>query len=305
MLYVQEYNITIYYYEYTEYNCHKMQKSTLDHSQDINIDSVDDGEEELGGTPKFRDELMRHSVNYIYEDALTEWTYVFKSSIHAGFTYCICGQKIRNTFYIKNSLNGESLIIGSECVKHISDEFYKETQKINRVIKKINKATITEKDIELIRKYNIYDKITDKEFKELDTDPTLKEIKMKIIKMHADKVIYNEDVDEKEIKSLELQYSIGYQSRLKKGNELVKIKLIDYMDFLKIKKTKYAPTSTSDRRPIIDFNLELIGTYYGSEKITEWEHGFMESIMIRGNKYKLSPKQDIIKNRILNKLRSS
>lgn len=63
---------------------------------------------------KFKLELVLHSVNKQYIDAVKEWNLKY-TYIHD--TNCICGKAIKNCCVIQNKVNNKELVVGSTCVK--------------------------------------------------------------------------------------------------------------------------------------------------------------------------------------------
>ena len=69
---------------------------------------------------KFQEELVKRSDADNYVNALEEWQEMSEAefSYVDDFTHrCICGQRIKKTFTIKNNVNGNSIEVSRECVK--------------------------------------------------------------------------------------------------------------------------------------------------------------------------------------------
>ena len=78
---------------------------------------------------EFRKKITEKSVSNKYINAKTEWELIGTEDSGHKENICICKTEIRYLNYIHNKFNGNQLIIGSHCCKHISDQCEKNAYK--------------------------------------------------------------------------------------------------------------------------------------------------------------------------------
>lgn len=69
---------------------------------------------------RFIEKIVGNSTTSTWEEAKLEW-YCYNVDEDTSGT-CICGHKLGNLYYIKNKINGKTLIVGSSCVKKFGEK---------------------------------------------------------------------------------------------------------------------------------------------------------------------------------------
>ena len=103
---------------------------------------------------KFREELVKLSVNKDFNIAKNEWIHI-RHYYNEDGSECICTHDINHEHTIKNILNGQITIIGSKCILHISKELYEIIMKQESIINRLMKSpesclTLRRPDLEFL-----------------------------------------------------------------------------------------------------------------------------------------------------------
>lgn len=84
---------------------------------------------------KFRKVLLYFSVSNNYEEAIKEWDVIFIGTNNHSDT-CICSHYIEDNRYVINIINGNELIIGSDCInKFFPDDVADKCTTIKNMVK--------------------------------------------------------------------------------------------------------------------------------------------------------------------------
>jgi hypothetical protein len=86
---------------------------------------------------KFQQELIKYSVSTCFLTAKTEWNLISTHISEKCQKYCICSKDIIYIHTIYNFLNKNTIEIGCDCAKHITEEMYNKCKINQKIVIKI------------------------------------------------------------------------------------------------------------------------------------------------------------------------
>lgn len=109
---------------------------------------------------QFNNELLKLSESDNIFEAYKEWEFQFINDLELCGGTCICGkEKIRYEFYYENKLNGNEIIVGSECEEWLNEDNYKLHKSLTDNINVMKtKGTFTNKLIDYYKSQGILEK---------------------------------------------------------------------------------------------------------------------------------------------------
>lgn len=92
---------------------------------------------------RFYEILIRQSRSKVFNEVITEWEfkYMYEGEVEDN-KHCICGHFIKYSYVIVNILNGNTLELGSECIKKIPGDLFEVCKKVKSAYKKIEQGKI-------------------------------------------------------------------------------------------------------------------------------------------------------------------
>lgn len=115
-----------------------------------------DDEESQYFVKKFKEALIELSVSKDFNIAKDEWIILHKHTFEKS--NCICTHDIIENHHIKNIYNKKTAIIGSKCIRHISNELYELTKKEDSIENRLMKdpeycLKLQEPDLKILHEY--------------------------------------------------------------------------------------------------------------------------------------------------------